>query len=210
MGDMPYGWCETYTGVRFQPLNPVATDIRIEDIAHALAHQCRYAGHTRFHYSVAQHCVLLADWVRFSAEPGIDVWSDWHGVNPSLVMLMHDAAEAYLTDLPRPVKHSMPEYLVAERRLEDLIFYIFGLPRQLPDWAKTLDSRIIADEHPQLMSGVNRWKADSLQPLGVKIRRWSPRRAKWEFLRRFYQWHVYQWYGGMGPLRAAWTAWRHR
>lgn len=54
-------WMQTYTGRRFWPLDPVAGDIEIMDIAHALSNQCRYAGHTRFHYSVAQHSVQVSE-----------------------------------------------------------------------------------------------------------------------------------------------------
>src|SRR5271166_1558879 len=180
------GWIETNTGRRFYPLNPRAEDVDIVDIAHALAYQCRYGGHARFHYSVVQHSVLLADYA-FKALP---TWPSDCAEHDGLIMLMHDCAEAYLSDMPRPIKYVMPQYLEIEKRLEEFLFPLFGLPYPLPAWAKALDSRIINDERPKLMTHNNNpWSTDGLEPLGVKIRRWSPRRAKWEFLRRFFMWH---------------------
>lgn len=206
------GWMQTNTGRRFYPLSPRAEDVDIIDIAHALAYQCRYGGHARFFYSVAQHSVLLADY----AHEGRDgcAWGRLLGTSwdeaadrAGLIMLMHDSAEGYLSDLPRPIKYVMPQYLEAEAALEQILFPLFGLPYPLPPWAKALDSRILVDERPRLMAhNSNPWSTstDYLKPLGIKIRRWSPRRAKWEFLRRFFMWH-----DGLNWHTAAYEAWRN-
>lgn len=202
-------WMETNTGRIFYPLAPCAKDVYIDDIAHALAYQCRYGGHARFHYSVAQHSVLLADYAasRYDprrAETKHGPWDEPTAARAGLIMLMHDSAEGYLVDLPRPIKHAMPQYLEAEARLEQILFPLFGLPYPMPAWAKELDNRIIVDERPQLMTrNSNSWSADGLEPLGIKIRRWSPRRANWEFLRRFFMWH-----DKMTWTEAAYEAWR--
>lgn len=81
----------TYRGHRFtfDPIDPDAIDIW--DIAHALSHQCRYAGHTNMLYSVAQHSLLLAERVPGNADDKLNA-------------LLHDAAEAYVCDLPSPLK----------------------------------------------------------------------------------------------------------
>jgi uncharacterized protein len=82
-------WIQTYTGKQFWPLSPLPEDIVIEDIAHALSMQCRFGGHVRTFYSVAQHSVHVS----LLVEPQYALWG-----------LLHDAAEAYLVDLPRPIK----------------------------------------------------------------------------------------------------------
>ncbi len=81
----------TYTGKVFDLLNPTPDKVCIEDIAHSLAYQCRYTGHTREFYSVAQHCVLMAENPDLPGDP--------------MAKLMHDAAEAYIGDIARPWKH---------------------------------------------------------------------------------------------------------
>lgn len=106
-------WIQTFTGKKFYPLSPQIEDICIEDIAHALSNVCRYAGHCRDFYSVAQHCVMVSDWM------------------PSMKLegLMHDASEAYLGDISRPLKHSdaMSGYREAEHRMEAVINAAFDL-----------------------------------------------------------------------------------
>lgn len=81
----------TYTGKIFDLLNPEPEMVCIEDIAHSLAYQCRYTGHTREFYSVAQHCVLMAENSDLPGDP--------------LKKLLHDAAEAYIGDIARPFKN---------------------------------------------------------------------------------------------------------
>lgn len=92
-------WMQTFTGRRFWPMDPRPEDVDIRDIAHSLALQCRFAGHCRRFYSVAEHSLRASRIV----PPEFELWA-----------LMHDAAEAYLVDLPRPVKRSMPDYMKAE------------------------------------------------------------------------------------------------
>lgn len=164
-------WMETYTGRRFFPLAPRAEDVAIEDIAHALSLQCRYAGHCRWHYSVAQHAVLVSWFV-----PPED----------ALPALLHDAAEAYLCDLPRPLKQGMPEYRAAELQVEKAIAARFGLRLPWPLSVRAADNRILLDEKRALFPDTpNLWAADSFQPLGVTIEDWSPAAAELAFLARF-------------------------
>jgi len=82
-------WIQLQSGAAFWPLSPRKTDVRIEDIARSLAYTCRFRGHTRDYYSVAQHSVLASYRV---------------GRPAMLHALLHDAAEAYLCDMPRPIK----------------------------------------------------------------------------------------------------------
>jgi 5'-deoxynucleotidase YfbR-like HD superfamily hydrolase len=83
-------WIQTYQGGCFEPFNPHPDQIHIRDIAHALALTCRFTGHCLDFYSVAQHSVMVSQIV-----------SHKH----ALAGLLHDASEAYLTDVASPIKH---------------------------------------------------------------------------------------------------------
>ena len=105
----------TYTSVHFTPTEPKAEDIRIEDIAHALSMICRGNGHVKTFYSVGEHCINCA------AE------AEARGYSKRVVLacLLHDAQEAYLSDVTRPVKQHLPEYSVYEDRLQEAIYEKF-------------------------------------------------------------------------------------
>ncbi len=107
----------TASGMRFTPFAPRAEQIRIADIAHALSNLCRANGHCRYFYSVAQHSVNCA---REAAVRG-------YSRRVQLACLLHDASEAYLSDITRPVKRNMPAYLDFEKVLQDAIFAAYGL-----------------------------------------------------------------------------------
>jgi hypothetical protein len=197
------GWMETYTGVRFFPLEPRAADVRSVDIAHSLSNQCRYAGHSRFNYSVAQHSVLLCDWVLRNGNPADPHETMLGGY--AFTALMHDCAEAYLCDLPRPIKYRSPEFLKMEAELERVVFPVFNLEYPIPPWMKAIDSRIVVDEREQVTSrSGHEWSTDGLKPLGIRIRRWSNRKAERKFLQRFHYLH-----NGMSSF-AAWRAARRQ
>lgn len=97
---------ETYTGKKFYFLDPHEEDICIEDIAHALSNKCRFAGHCRWFYSVAEHSLIVS----------LLVPDDL-----ALAALLHDAAEAYLEDIPSPIKPFFKEYKEFENRIMDVI-----------------------------------------------------------------------------------------
>lgn len=172
-GERIGGWMQTYTGKAFWPMDARPEEIDPVDIAHSLAQQCRYAGHTRFPYSVAQHSCLISD----AVSPRYALWG-----------LLHDATEAYLVDLPRPVKYSpgMEAYSLAEARLEIVMAERFGLTLPMPAEVKDADTRILLDEKEALMATPPRDWALNVKPLGVNIHRWSPERAEDEWLDRFY------------------------
>lgn len=106
----------TRSGRNFNPLSPCAEDVLIDDIAHALAFQCRFNGHTREFYSVAQHSVMVAGLVPKH------LWMD---------ALLHDAAEAYLGDVVTPVKAAIPDFEKMEARVIAAINHRFGLSTEL-------------------------------------------------------------------------------
>ena len=134
----------TVTGIHFYPLNPNPKDIDIEDIAHALSLICRANGHFRHFYSVAQHCIACA-------EESIE-----RGYSPEVILgcLLHDASEAYLCDVTRPVKKHIPQYLQAEEKLQEVIWKRF-IGRELTDAEKKLifeiDDDILSMEFHLLM-----------------------------------------------------------
>ena len=161
-------WMQTFTGRAVYPLDPDPADFDIVDIAHALSMACRYAGHVRRFYSVAEHCVLMA---RHFSAPVNRKWA-----------LLHDASEAYLVDVPRPVKPYLAGYREAENDLMQMIALRFGLDGDMPAAVKSADNRILCDERDQAMAPcVRDWNLEGPR-LGVTLRFWSPEEAEREFL----------------------------
>lgn len=102
----------TYSGEFFDPCEPDPKLIKIEDIAHALSLLCRSGGHFPSFYSVGQHCISCAD------EAAARKYSD----DVQLACLLHDASEAYIADITRPVKYRLTQYLDFERALQNEIY----------------------------------------------------------------------------------------
>lgn len=119
---------KTYTGVMFDPLNPNLELIDILDIAHALSMLCRANGHFRSFYSVGQHCINC---MKEAAARG-------YSERVQLACLLHDASEAYLSDVTRPVKQELPKYLEIEKPLQDAI------------WLKYLGNPLSREEYAQV------------------------------------------------------------
>lgn len=172
---------ETFTGHTFSPLEPDADEIRIEDVAHALANQGRFSGHTRFRYSVGEHSVRVSELI---SEWG---WSD----DVALWGLLHDASEAYLVDLPTPLKLTREigePYRAAEEKLMIAVCARFGLPVLEPVVVRIADVVMLATEVRDLMHGDRSyWKKITAEPIGTRIRPWSADVTEYEFLRRFYE-----------------------
>ena len=166
-------WIQTYSGKRFNPTNPVPSAIVIQDIAHSLSMQCRFSGHVKQFYSVAQHCVLVS-----------------HLCNPedALWGLLHDATEAYLVDIPRPLKHSgqFDAYKFFEEKMQKAICLRFGLDFQEPTSVKRADNLMLATEARDLMSPLRHDWIQSIEPLPLKIIPMNSLEAKRAFLKRFY------------------------
>lgn len=164
-------WIQTFTGRAFWPLDPRADEIDPADISHALAHLCRYNGHVRRHLSVAEHCVLMSH----AVSPGNALWA-----------LLHDATEAYMGDMIRPLKRHMPSFAAAEDRLMAVICVRFGLDPVMPAEVHEADSRILVDERNALMAPPPLpWPGDErVERLGVEIHGWSPSEAEARYLAR--------------------------
>jgi len=167
-------WMATITGGRFFPLDPQPDDVRIADIAHALAHLCRFAGHTREFYSVAQHSVLVSE---ICGNGPVGLWG-----------LLHDASEAYLCDLTRPVKKSfeLQGYRLIEANVMATICQRFNLPLEMPTAVKEADSLALEAEKRDLMVMPSDWT--SKRPAHhARVRGMFPPGARTAFLRRFDQ-----------------------
>ena len=173
-------WMHTSLGGQFWPEDPQPDDIRISDIANGLALDCRYGGQGRVDrfYSVAEHSVHMAEYVERQLH--------WH---PDEVMatLLHDAAEGYLNDLNRAVKHAVGEsYTVLEESIGDLILIKYGCSdayARKKDQIKAVDCSMVPLEKEAIMRHQRPWAYDDFEPLqGVKIKCMDPRSAKISFL----------------------------
>lgn len=162
----------TYTGKYFDFFEVSPESICIEDIAHALANTCRFGGHVQEFYSVAQHSVLVSKTV-----PVED--AKWG--------LMHDAAEAYLVDVPSPLKALLPDYKNMENHVEEKVLEVFGLVGTKPSSVKRADLILLATEQRDLMAKHDDvWGSIlGLTPLKETIVPLSPKLAEQQFLRRF-------------------------
>ena len=164
-------WMQTYSGFQFWPLDPRPEEIHVIDIAHSLANQCRYAGHCKSFYSVAQHSVMVSRIV----PPEHALWG-----------LLHDAAEAYLVDLPRPVKrYSLigDQYRIVESALMRQVALRFKLSESEPDCVRHADDVALMTEKRDLMPGRLKWR-DFAVPLQETIIPLNPVEAEGEFLLR--------------------------
>lgn len=161
-------WLQTFTMRQVYPLDLRPEDVAVEDIAHALSLQCRFAGHTRGLYSVGQHSLLVADYLRDRGEPApVVLWG-----------LLHDASEAYLSDIPRPLKRlpAFAFYREAERRAMGAICERFGLDPVEPPVVKHADGVLLATEARDLMAPLHpEWHHQEANGYEVLPRRISPR-----------------------------------
>ena len=175
----------TYTGKIIKPLSPDPEKIDIVDIAHSLSNQCRFTGHTREFYSTAQHSVLVSE---------ITDYDD------ALWGLLHDASEAYLSDIARPIKNTGSFgdiYRKAEAKLEIAVALRFGLIEPLegpissvgmPPTVKWADDVLLRSEMRDLMPEVIRtdgWYSSG-EFLDTEIDPWEPGVSEQMFLLRFY------------------------
>jgi len=169
------GWIQTYSGVKFYPFDPRPEDIHILDIAHALSHINRWTGHSIKPYSVAQHSLMVA---RLLPD------------NIALEGLLHDATEAYLTDVATPIKSDplMAGYREAEEHMRICIAEKFGLMYITPAEVHKADKIALATELRDLMQFKHPdWEMDRVleEPRSEKITVMSAPHAKQAFLNHF-------------------------
>lgn len=158
-------------GEYFDFLDPEHSVFTIEDVAHGLSHICRFAGHCRDFYSVAQHSAILS-WM-VPSQYAFDG-------------LMHDAAEAFVGDVAKPLKDLLPEYRLIEKRVEAVIADRFGVSNPLPPEVKEADVRMLATEQRDLMRNRDDWDyCRGREPYPVTIVPWTAEEARAAFLKRF-------------------------
>lgn len=176
-------WILTFSARQFWPLDPRADEVDPTDIAHALSLICRWTGHVRSFYSVAEHSVRVSLEVeRLAAQKGFD---EQEANALARWALMHDASEAYLADVARPVKEhpAFGFYRDAERALMASVCERFGLVQVMPKIVEEVDNRLLATEARDLMPRRPDW-AIPFTPLAERITPWSPVEAERRFLLR--------------------------
>jgi hypothetical protein len=167
------GRIRTFTGRLVDPLAMREEDLSIEDIAHALSMTCRFGGHTRKFYSVAEHSVRVARMLGRLYRPSARELARWG--------LMHDASEAYLGDVVTPVKRLYPDYYEAEERLMRVVAAKWRLPWPMPAEVHEHDRRALATEQRDLVDGS---VVDGV-PWAERIKPWTAEDAKRLFLVAF-------------------------
>lgn len=167
-------WIQTYTGRMFYILDPQTSNICIEDIAHSLSMKCRFNGHCDKFYSVSEHSILVSKYVPSE-------YAMWG--------LLHDAAEAYLPDVPRPIKPHLTEFKNIENNIMLAVIEKFSLnPIKQPSIVKRIDSAILANEAKQLMKPpLVPWNLPEKPLNNIIIDCLKPSEAFQQFMDRFNQ-----------------------
>lgn len=175
----------TFSGKVFDLVNPKPEMVCIEDIAHSLAFQCRYTGHTRFFYSVAQHCVLMADNPELPGD--------------SMKKLLHDADETYIGDMAKPWKQLLAVDVSAtrqvnqhyvsvgefEHKIQDVIGLALGVDLSYSAGVKESDITMAATEVRDVMTDMRpdfKWGYDFITLVKEPIVSWTPQYAEQRFL----------------------------
>ncbi|MEM7765229.1 MAG: hypothetical protein AAF290_14275, partial [Pseudomonadota bacterium] len=163
----------TYSGQRFYIEDPNVQDIPIFDIAHALSMKCRFNGHTKTFYSVAEHSVYVSEYV--PAEDAL--WG-----------LLHDISEAFLPDVPRPVKPFISGFKSLERKIMGSAIDTFGLPQTEPQSVHDVDKHIVASEAAVLFAERPDWIHAydmNVAPVHKRCIGWPPNVARAQWIHRF-------------------------
>ena len=171
-------WIQTFTGTRFELLDPRPDAVEIRDIAHSLASICRFGGHCDWFYSVAQHSWIVSH----CCQPWDALWG-----------LLHDAAEAYVGDVTRPLKQLLPDVQQIERRIQMVIATKFDLIGRDPneflrtrERVKYWDDVVLATEARDLLGpAVDDWVDRLPAPMLDVIHPWAWDVAEAAFLHRF-------------------------
>lgn len=172
--DLENCWIQTHSGKKFYLLDPNPEDVLLEDISHALSMQCRFTGHTKFFYSVAQHSVLVSLYCE---------------KENALYGLLHDASEAYLSDIASPIKKTLNlnGYKDIERKLQSAIYKKFNLKDEEPYNVKEIDLRMLVTEANNLMAPLHKDWRNPVEGFNFEITEKTPKQAKQYFLNRFWE-----------------------
>jgi hypothetical protein len=170
-------WIATYSGKHINVPNFNIDGIDIYDIAHSLSLKVRFNGHIKIFFSVAQHSLLVSSYCSNKFE--------------ALFGLLHDASEAYIVDIPSPLKKTtvFDEYRKLEKKLQSNIYEKFIGSTFEPAIIKILDIRSRATEASQLMRDVNLvdWNLDKIKLFNLELKEESPSIVEKRFLDRFFE-----------------------
>lgn len=174
-------WIQTYTGKQFWVIDPRPEDIDILDIAHSLSMMCRWNGHIKKFYSVAEHCIRCSKICSYPFEA-----------------LLHDGTEAYCSDITRPLKPFLQNYREIENRIADAIATKFNLQTgsAVDEEVKRVDNILLVTEGRDLLSDgcIMDWdkklrqnNLEVVNPLKKRIKPWKAEKAELEFLKEFHR-----------------------
>jgi 5'-deoxynucleotidase YfbR-like HD superfamily hydrolase len=174
----PGPYLQTVSGRWVNPFDPDPEQLDAGDIARALANQCRFGGHCRSFYSVAQHSVIVSELVERRGGDAEDAFA----------ALMHDATEAYLGDMPHPLKHRSPlgaAFRAAEEHLERALRERFRIKAGVAE-IKRADRALLATERLAFSADSWHWpELEGVEPLELELTAWSPDEAADAFARRY-------------------------
>lgn len=171
---MGEGWIATFTSV-IDVFNPTPEQINIADIVAGLPHINRFGGQTIWPYSVSTHSCMIYEYGRQAlniTEPWELAWA-----------LLHDAVEAYIGDVPRPIKRSIPAFSQIEERILKALATKLELPPELPGWVKYADKHIVRREAFELFPSPPRW-AEEYDDIGTETPRWDVDESRAQFVFR--------------------------
>jgi hypothetical protein len=174
-------WFTTFTGTKYFLTDPHPDDVKIEDIAHALSNVARFGGHARVHYSVGQHSELCRQMCK-------QLYPQDYALQ--MHCLLHDASEAYIGDVVRPLKVSQPEYLALEEKTMSVIYEALGWKE--PNGAelsiiKYIDNAVLLAEARDLITGGGKdWDMVTGVPWKETVVPWTPRTTNFNFLNTYY------------------------
>ena len=168
------GWIETSKGNRFDYATPENYKFNTDEIAHALSQLCRFTGHTKEFYSVAQHSIMVSNLLPY---------------NLRLLGLLHDAAEAFIGDINAPLKQLLPQVKELENRIQAAIYKQYGVAytAEAAAMVKEADIMMLLTEKRDLMPGgmpVDKWGdwVKQYKPIRCRIEPWTPEYARDRFI----------------------------
>jgi hypothetical protein len=173
-------YIQLISGIRFNIEDPEEDTIRIQDIAHALGNICRFGGHAKKFYSVAQHCVYAS-----YMTPGPH----------QMAALLHDATEAYLGDVVRPLKRLLPDYERLEKNLAARIAHNFGLPidafehehvKHVDNMLQAYEAKEVCTNPSLVLSDLELFPDTGIRDFDPNFSFWEPAMARDRFLWRFH------------------------
>lgn len=174
--DKKSSWLQTASGGRVSVLDPLEREINLPDIASSISKQCRFNGHCNDFYSVAQHCVLGAKFALKHFDETI-----------AREFLLHDATEAYMGDLIRPVKVMIPQFADIEKGFWRAISSRFDVPYEHTSETQLLDNIMVTWEKRDLLPNSEAWPR--LPDITIynlpTIKGWGWRKSEREYLKLY-------------------------